>query len=272
MNYCHREKNMKTSQQSLVKTSCIALLTGILLTPYSNVFAGPTNGQKPLFDRAREFYESRKEKEQDSKPATKPAVRPSISKPLITKDNKESDNVSENTSEKVEDYIDPDHEIPKTLLAKAITYYKSHSKQIRNKRTLGVIDFSQHNSKERFYLIDMVSGKVDRYLVAHGKNSDKNFDGYATAFSNAPSSLMSSQGFYLTGETYSGEHGYSLKLDGLSSTNSNARSRAIVIHPADYVEPGREVIGRSWGCPALDPRYSREVINRIKGGTLIYAQ
>ena len=168
-------------------------------------------------------------------------------------------------------YLDPSHEVPSALLQKAVDYFVSHQSQITNKSTLGVIDFSQHNSKERFYLIDMNSGQVDKYLVAHGKNSDPNYTGYATQFSNEPGSEMSSQGFYLTAETYDGSHGYSLRLDGLSPTNSNARSREIVIHPADYVTPG-PLIGRSWGCPAVDPRYSVEIIDRIKGGVLIYAQ
>jgi hypothetical protein len=81
---------------------------------------------------------------------------------------------------------------------------------------------------------------------------------------------MSSLGFYLTAETYNGEHGYSLRLDGLSSTNSNARERAIVIHAADYVAPG-EKIGRSWGCPAVEPRYHQQIIDELKEGALIYA-
>lgn len=167
-------------------------------------------------------------------------------------------------------HLDPDHEVPATLLRKALNYYDSHPQAIANKRVIGVIDFKQHNSKERFYIIDMDTGQVDKYLVAHGKNSDPDYNGYATIFSNSPGSEASSIGFYLSAETYNGNHGYSLKLDGLSSTNSNARRRAIVIHPADYVTPGR-MIGRSWGCPALDPRYSALIINQIKGGALIYA-
>jgi hypothetical protein len=168
-------------------------------------------------------------------------------------------------------HIDPDHEVPSALLNKALNYFDSHQSQIKNKEVIGVIDFSQHSSKERFYIIDMSSGKVDRYQAAHGKNSDTDNDGYATQFSNEANSEMSSRGFYMTAETYSGEHGYSLRLDGLSSTNSNARARAVVIHPADYVSSGQQA-GRSWGCPAMDPRYSEEVINQIKGGALIYAQ
>lgn len=168
-------------------------------------------------------------------------------------------------------YLDPDHVVPSALLTRTLEYYEANQAKITNKRYIVIIDFSKHNSKKRFYLIDMSSGDVVGYLTAHGKNSDPDFDGYATTFSNTPNSLMSSVGFYLTAETYYGEHGYSLRLDGLSSTNSNARARAIVIHGADYVTDA-PLIGRSYGCPALDMDYYQEVISMIKGGALIYAQ
>jgi hypothetical protein len=168
-------------------------------------------------------------------------------------------------------HLDPSHVVPASLLSRALNYFDANPSKIRNKNVISIIDFKQHSSKERLYLIDMSTGHVERYVVAHGKNSDPDHDGYATTFSNTPGSEMSSLGFYLAAETYEGGHGYSLMLDGLSSTNSNARSRAIVIHPADYVYSNGEKIGRSWGCPALEPRYSVEIINQIKGGSLIYA-
>lgn len=167
-------------------------------------------------------------------------------------------------------YLDPQKLVPKTLLAKTLDYFLKNKTKIKNQNYIVVIDFKQHSSKERFYLIDMETGHVETYLTAHGKNSDPNYTGYATQFSNEEGSLMSSVGYYLTAETYYGSKGFSLKLDGLSSTNSNARSRAIVIHGAAYVTPG-SIIGRSWGCPALEERYNEEVINKIKGGALIYA-
>lgn len=167
-------------------------------------------------------------------------------------------------------YLDPGHEVPSALLSKALAYFEAHQNSIGNKKVISVIDFKQHNSKERFYIIDMETGQVDKYLVAHGKNSDPNYDGYATTFSNSSGSEASSIGYYLAAEPYEGSHGYSLRLDGLSGTNSNARSRAIVIHPADYVSPGGK-IGRSWGCPAVEPRYSVQIIDQLKGGSLIYA-
>lgn len=202
-------------------------------------------------------------------PIAKPPVvikPPTVTTPSIPVVTKPSTPVNENYS-----HLDPDGIVPKALLAKTLDYFDQNKAKIKNKNYIVVIDFKQHNSKERFYVIDMQSGHVESYLTAHGKNSDPEYDGYATAFSNTPGSQMSSVGFYLTAETYQGGHGLSLALDGLSSTNSNARSRAIVIHGADYVTPGSK-IGRSWGCPALDMRYYVEVINQIKGGVLIYAE
>lgn len=167
-------------------------------------------------------------------------------------------------------YLDPDKIVPAKLLQEAVAYYDANLDKIENQRVMGVIDYKQHNSKERFYIIDMESGRVERYLTAHGKNSDPDFDGYATKFSNIPDSNTTSLGFFLTAETYYGKNGYSLRLDGLSTTNSNARERAIVIHGADYVAPGPK-IGRSYGCPAVEMRYHQELIDQIKGGSLLYA-
>lgn len=177
-----------------------------------------------------------------------------------------------NTTAYSSDYshLDPDNIIPKSILSTALSYYDKNITNIPNKRFIGLIDFKQHNSRERFYIVDMESGRVEKYLVAHGKNSDPDFDGYATKFSNSINSNMSSLGFYLTAEDYNGANGYSLRLDGLSESNSNARERGIVIHPADYVAPG-EKIGRSLGCPALAPRYSKQVIDQIKDGALLFA-
>ena len=109
--------------------------------------------------------------------------------------------------------------------------------------------------------------------VAHGKNSG---DNYAEQFSNSPKSQESSIGVYVTGDTYYGNDGYSMHLIGLDKGfNSNAYSRAIVMHGAWYVSQdfisryGR--LGRSWGCPALDPTIEPKIVNIIKNGTVIFA-
>lgn len=184
-----------------------------------------------------------------------------------------SDGDSGGSSEPIEEkyaHVDQDKIVPAALLSKTLAYYDANQSKIKNKNYIIVIDFKQHNSKKRFYLVNMNTGDVERYLTAHGKNSDPDYDGYATKFSNSEGSLMSSLGFYVTAETYYGDNGYSLRLDGLSSTNSNARSRAIVIHGASYVRDA-SLIGRSYGCPALEEQYAADVIDTVKGGVLIYA-
>lgn len=150
------------------------------------------------------------------------------------------------------------------------------SAQIENltrKNVITIIDFSKNSSEKRFFVIDLENKRLlYNCFVAHGKNSGENS---AQNFSNEPQSLQSSLGFYLTAETYIGEHGYSLRLDGLEKgINDNARSREIVIHGAGYVSEefirtyGR--LGRSWGCPALPREISKEIIDKISGGSCLF--
>jgi len=144
---------------------------------------------------------------------------------------------------------------------------------LSDKGLITIIDFSKPSTKKRFYTIDLKKLAV-RYhtFVAHGKNTGGNL---ATAFSNVPSSNQSSLGFYVTGETYVGSKGYSLRLDGKEEAfNDKIRSRAVVMHAADYATEsfikryGR--LGRSQGCPALPPEISRNVIDTIKNKTAIF--
>ena len=161
--------------------------------------------------------------------------------------------------------------VPEDLKAKALVYFNAHSDQIKNKRYIGIVDFSAHSSKERFFILDMQSGGVHALHVAHGSGSDPDGDGYATRFSNVPNSKASSLGFYLTGALYNGSHGKSMRLHGLSSTNSNALSRAVVVHESAYVKEARMRQGRSFGCLAVSATEIRKVLNSLSGGALIYA-
>lgn len=139
-----------------------------------------------------------------------------------------------------------------------------------------VIDFSLPSTEKRLWVFDLVSGDVlfhDR--VSHGSGSNSDDDpAMAARFSNTPGSLMSSLGVSRTAETYEGNNGYSLRLDGLEPSNDLMRDRAIVVHGAAYAEDefvdDNGYLGRSSGCPAVAMSRSAGFIDLIKEGTLLF--
>ncbi len=161
--------------------------------------------------------------------------------------------------------------IPEDLKRKALEYFSANQDKIKNKNYIGIVDFTAHSSRARFYILNMQSGEVHAMRVAHGKGSDPDGDGYATKFSNVPESKASSLGFYLTGALYTGSHGKSMRLLGQSSTNSNALSRAVVLHESAYVREANMTQGRSFGCLAVSTTEIRTALNTLSGGALIYA-
>lgn len=167
-------------------------------------------------------------------------------------------------------HVDPNGVVPKALLLDAIVFFDHNKDKLKNRGFLTVVDFSKHSAKPRMFVVNMTSGAVASYVVAHGSGSDPGNTGIATRFSNVNDSNQSSLGFYITAETYNGKHGNSMRLDGVSETNSNARARAIVMHGADYVSAGRAKQGRSWGCLALSTAEKDGVIAKLKGGSVIY--
>src|SRR4051794_39994959 len=119
---------------------------------------------------------------------------------------------------------------------------------------LTVIDYSLPSTEPRLWVLDLESGQVLFHeLVAHGSGSG---DKVPTRFSNVNDSRTTSLGLFLTGDTYEGGNGYSLKLKGLDEgINDRAEERHIVMHGAWYVSADHArqygMLGRSWGCPAL---------------------
>lgn len=169
------------------------------------------------------------------------------------------------------DYVDPTRIIPKKLRDAALVYFDVNKKNFANQKYLSIVDFSVHSSIARFYLVNMTTGTVSALHTSHGKGSDTNNDGYAERYSNVSGSEMSSLGYYRVAETYQGKNGLSIRLDGLSSTNSRARARAVVVHSGSYVSEEQNKAGRSWGCFVLDPKYHSSVVAKIKNGSLLYA-
>jgi len=200
--------------------------------------------------------------------------------PPLTEDEKEElAQFVEPSDEEVQEFefaakaggIDPNHEVPSSLLNRALAFYEKNRSHIKNSKYLTVVNFARYSGHGRMYIINMSSGEVVKLHVAHGIGSDRENTGVARRFSNTSGSSMSSVGFYRTAETYNGVHGLSLRLDGLSDTNSNVRNRAIVIHGAHYVYDSETKAGRSAGCLAVSMANHTRVVKMLKEGSIIYA-
>jgi hypothetical protein len=145
--------------------------------------------------------------------------------------------------------------------------------RLLNDSIISIADFSQPSNSKRLYVLDIKNYKVLYHtLVAHGKNSGRE---WAHSFSNLHSSYKSSPGFYITGTTYNGSNGYSLKLEGIErGINDNAFERGIVMHGAGYVSQdlanAQGYIGRSEGCPAVPVTKATAIIKTIKEGTCLF--
>jgi L,D-transpeptidase catalytic domain len=159
-----------------------------------------------------------------------------------------------------------------TLAVKGLDYCNSKG-LAKNRNIIAVIDFTKPSTQKRLFVIDIARGKLLlQSLVAHGKNSGEK---YAGRFSNKEESHQSSLGLYITLGTYTGKHGYSLKLKGCESgINDNAYNRDIVLHGADYVSESfitaRGFLGRSEGCPAVPEKLHKKIIDYIKGGSCLF--
>ena len=161
------------------------------------------------------------------------------------------------------------------MVGRARAAFDRHRASIQNIDVVAIADFTKSSSDPRFYLLDTNSGRVTRHLVAHGRGSDPEHTGFLQRFSNQPGSEASSNGAYVTTEFYPGHYGRAMRVRGLDYSNSNAESRAIVVHSAWYAEPqvaamqGR--LGRSEGCFALSYQSLQEVLARLGPGHFLYA-
>ena len=152
-------------------------------------------------------------------------------------------------------------------------FYLQQSHKLSEKGILTLIDFRKSANSKRLWVLDIIKKKLLYLaLTAHGQNTGEVF---ASKFSNKHNSHQSSLGFYITGNTYVGKHGISLKLLGVKSgINDQAEARAIVMHGADYVSDeyikkfGR--LGRSFGCPAVPMELHKQIITALAGGTCLF--
>jgi len=139
-----------------------------------------------------------------------------------------------------------------------------------------IFDYTLPSTVPRFFVLDLrYGGMLYTELATHGSGSQDPLDlTMAADLSNVNNSHASSMGLVRAAETYYGNNGRSLRLDGLEAGfNDNDRSRAIVVHAADYATQDYVddygYLGRSWGCPAIDPRVNDAIIDILEDGALL---
>ena len=118
---------------------------------------------------------------------------------------------------------------------------------IRDRDFIGIVDFALASHEPRFHVVHLPSGQVESYRVAHGRGSDPAHCGYLEQFSNEFGSKATSNGAYMTADTY---HGQIWALDEgprprlVEQQRRSPRDR----HPQRLVCRGRR------GCPARQAR------------------
>lgn len=161
------------------------------------------------------------------------------------------------------------------LLRRALASLQRHGREVQHRDRIAIADFTAPSSRPRFHFIDLVSGASTSMLVAHGSGSDPTHSGYLSRFSNQPDSNASCEGAFVTDDYYVGKHGRSQRLIGLDPTNSNALSRAIVVHSAWYSNPDmlrtHGQLGRSQGCFAVGEKDLAQVFARLGQGRMIFS-
>lgn len=126
------------------------------------------------------------------------------------------------------------------------------------------VDLSLHSGRNRFVVWDFE--KETPLLicpVSHGSGSTKSHKRtpYAKT-SNEDGSHLSSVGRALVAERYEGRYGIAYRLDGLDASNTNLRSRCVVLHSWQYTTSfpifPLPTVG-SFGCPVI----SRKMMQRL---------
>lgn len=159
--------------------------------------------------------------------------------------------------------------IPTDALHAAKSAFVSNGSRIHNKRYITVIDYRQNILSRRLWVYDVIKQKVVLHCrVSHALNSGLL---HATDFSNVDGSLKSCTGNFITQKVYNGRFGYSMRIKGISSTNTNAYSRSVVFHSGikigalEYRGPTY-----SFGCFVTNRQTNKQLLDLIAGGSLVF--
>ena len=157
--------------------------------------------------------------------------------------------------------------VSQKALAKTFNYYEHNRyRKHLSQDFIAIADYTKLATQKRLYIINLHTGAVSRYLVAHGVNSGAK-GGRVWHSSNVYGTNMTPYGFFKVGrkegKTVKKRHNY-LPIEGLEWKNRNARKREILLHTASYVSR----LGRSNGCFAILPEDRWKVFPRLKSALL----
>lgn len=175
--------------------------------------------------------------------------------------------------------------IKRELWEAAAESYQKNFTRLKKPHLITLIDYGRDSSARRLWTLGFF-GPVPTLLahcrVAHGcgasGNGQKDSPASEAKISNTRGSNRSSVGGFVTHHIYSSGLGQkdkskkrpALVLEGLDTSNSNARSRGIRMHGAWYVsETGS--MGRSHGCICCQQDIHEALIQIIQGGSFLYA-
>lgn len=171
--------------------------------------------------------------------------------------------------------------VPLVPLQNALRYLNAHRAEVPNRKVLTLVDYSRPITEKRLHLIDLASGTVEHFHVAHARKSDPGLTGVPEYFSNVFNSEKTALGYFRTANAYDGSLGRSLVLKGLDRSNSRTEIRKIVVHgwfvgPQYASHYGTEKCPLQGGCPTMGcfgVPYSEAgpLIEKIKDGSLIFA-
>ena len=169
-----------------------------------------------------------------------------------------------------------------TVFRKKISYLVSNLNRcsgdslitLDSKRYFAIVDYTKDSDEKRLYIVDRVTGKINKMAVAHGRFKGslinprvsylKNSILKSKYYSNELNSNAPSSGFFVAGTQYDGKFGNSLTLHGLENRiNDNACERAVVIHKHLMVTKDRAFVLSS-GCPMISKKFINEVVDNLK--------
>jgi len=153
--------------------------------------------------------------------------------------------------------------VSQKALAKTFSYYENNRyRKHLSPDYLAIADYTKVATTKRLYIVNLHTGNVLKYFLAHGVNSGAK-GGRVWRSSNQAGSHMTPYGFFKIGTkegtTYKKKYKY-LEVEGLEWKNRNAKQRDILLHTAWYVE----TLGRSYGCFSIRTQDRWAVFSRLK--------